>query len=196
MISCRRCFLAAPLSLPRISGPTLPPPLQLRSTRGALSDVSGSGGQGVQLGVSGEPFTFESHARARGVKVATATVSGGCSTQSINQDQFSAGVSGALAADAYAHRLRLAAWRVEGSRLHDGTHIPLSQASIAGCSRTAVTDACSSAPCLCSTCSCGQGRLRRGGDLHPAVCAGIELRLRWHGVAATAWRWSCIVSIV
>lgn len=102
MISCRRCFLAAPLPLPRISGPTLLPPLQLRSTRGALSDVSGSGGQGVQLGVSGEPFTFESHARARGVKVATATVSGGCSTQSINQDQVSAGVSGALAADAYA----------------------------------------------------------------------------------------------
>lgn len=101
MISCRRCFLAAPLSLPRISGPTLPSPLQLRSTRGALSDVSGSGGQGVQLGVSGEPFTFESHARARGVKVATATVSGGCSTQS-NQDQISAVVSGALAADVYA----------------------------------------------------------------------------------------------
>ncbi|KAI7841678.1 hypothetical protein COHA_004545 [Chlorella ohadii] len=55
---------------------------QLRSTRGALSDVGGSGGQAVQLGVAWEPFSFESHARARGVKVATATVSavdkGGC----------------------------------------------------------------------------------------------------------------------
>lgn len=50
--------------------------VQLRSTRGALSDVSGGGGQGVQLGVAGEPFSFEAHARARGVKVTTATVSG------------------------------------------------------------------------------------------------------------------------
>lgn len=56
---------------------------QLRSTRGALSDVGGGGGGGgVQLGTPGEPFTFESHARARGVKVTTATLSavdkGGC----------------------------------------------------------------------------------------------------------------------
>ena len=58
-----------------LSYPALPP--QLRSTRGALSDVGGSSdGHGVQLGTAGEPFSFESHAKARGVKVATAGLSG------------------------------------------------------------------------------------------------------------------------
>ncbi|PSC68940.1 signal recognition particle receptor subunit beta-like [Micractinium conductrix] len=49
---------------------------QLRSTRGTLGDVNGgSGGGGAPLGAPGEPFTFESHARAHGVRVTTAGVS-------------------------------------------------------------------------------------------------------------------------
>lgn len=49
---------------------------QLRSTRSTLGDVGGNAaGGGVQLGVPGEPFTFEAHARARGMRVATAGVS-------------------------------------------------------------------------------------------------------------------------
>ncbi|EFN54587.1 hypothetical protein CHLNCDRAFT_59704 [Chlorella variabilis] len=49
---------------------------QMRGTRGSLGDVGGGGGGGAaQLGVRGEPFTFESHARARGVRVTTATLS-------------------------------------------------------------------------------------------------------------------------
>ena len=55
----------------------LPLPPQLRGTRGTLSDVGGGGGAAaVQLGVPSEPFTFESHAKARGVRVATASLSG------------------------------------------------------------------------------------------------------------------------
>jgi hypothetical protein len=52
--------------------------LQMRSTRGALGDVGGGsgGGKAAQLGLPGEPFTFESHARSRGVRVTTATLSG------------------------------------------------------------------------------------------------------------------------
>eukprot|EP00887_Chlorella_sp_A99_P002206 scaffold21.g2206.t1 len=46
---------------------------QMRSTRGSLADVGdGSGGGGsaaAPLGVPGEPFTFESHAQAHGVRV-------------------------------------------------------------------------------------------------------------------------------
>ncbi|KAL4427612.1 hypothetical protein ABPG75_001701 [Micractinium tetrahymenae] len=49
---------------------------QLRSTRGALGDVGGGkAGDAPQLGLAGEPFTFESHARARGVKVSAVGVS-------------------------------------------------------------------------------------------------------------------------
>lgn len=52
--------------------------LQMRSTRGALGDVGGGsgGGKAAQLGLPGEPFTFESHARSKGVRVTTATLSG------------------------------------------------------------------------------------------------------------------------
>ena len=59
--------------------PPSPPPLpcgpQMRSTRGALSDTHGGSGGGVALGEAGEPFSFESHARAHGVRVSTASVS-------------------------------------------------------------------------------------------------------------------------
>ncbi|KAI3424957.1 hypothetical protein D9Q98_008338 [Chlorella vulgaris] len=50
---------------------------QMRSTRGALGDVGGGsgGGKAAQLGLPGEPFTFESHARSKGVRVTTATLS-------------------------------------------------------------------------------------------------------------------------
>lgn len=48
----------------------------MRSTRGALSDHGAEGaGAGPVLGAAGEPFSFESHAKARGVRVATASVS-------------------------------------------------------------------------------------------------------------------------
>ena len=59
----------------------------MRSTRGALADSGGKqqgGGGGVQLGVASEPFTFEAHAKAHGVRVTTASLScavlpwGGC----------------------------------------------------------------------------------------------------------------------
>lgn len=61
--------------------PALPaaprPAPQLRSTRGALGDVGGGkAGEAPQLGIPGEPFTFESHARARGVKVTAVGISG------------------------------------------------------------------------------------------------------------------------
>jgi hypothetical protein len=52
---------------------------QMRSTRSALADVDGGGGSAVQLGVPGEPFTFEAHAR-RGSRVTTAVVSGEAET--------------------------------------------------------------------------------------------------------------------
>ena len=65
------------------SGPSLTPlpacpARQMRTTRGALADAGSkqqSGGGSEQLGVAGEPFTFEAHARAHGVRVATASVS-------------------------------------------------------------------------------------------------------------------------
>lgn len=49
---------------------------QMRSTRGTLSDVgSSSGSQQVAVGEPGVPFTFESHAKARGVRVVAVSAS-------------------------------------------------------------------------------------------------------------------------
>ena len=47
--------------------------MQMRATRGSLAEDAGTGSGGTAaLGLPGEPFTFESHAKAHGVRVGTA----------------------------------------------------------------------------------------------------------------------------
>lgn len=53
----------------------LPRSVQMRTTRGSIADVAGGSEQVAPLGIPEEPFTFESHSRAHGVRVTTAGTS-------------------------------------------------------------------------------------------------------------------------
>lgn len=122
--------------------PPMPARPQLRGTRDTLSNAGGSSDQALQLGLPGEPFTFESHAKATGMRVTAATLSGN--------------VSGPRAAP-----------QLGAMQPTLNAPSPLSLPCF-------VPFSCQLGLPLAPACrSNRQGWLRRGGGVHPALCARV-----------------------